>query len=47
MKHKKKEHTMKQDITPQIRIVVKYHGPTDSKGSRISLTLPRWEDKRI
>ena len=47
MKHKKKEHTMKQDITPQIRIVVKYHGPTDSKGSRISLTLPRWEDRRI
>lgn len=34
---------MKQDITHQIGIVVKYHGPT----SRISLTLPRWEDKRI
>jgi hypothetical protein len=38
---------MKQDITHQIGIVVKCHGPTDSKGARISLTLPRWENKRI
>ncbi len=38
---------MKQYITHQIGIVVKCHGPTDFKGARISLTLPRWEDKRI
>ena len=38
---------MKQDSTHQIGIIVKYHGPTDNKGSRISLTLPRWQNKRI
>lgn len=30
-----------------IAVVVKYHGPTDNKGSRVSLTLPRWDDKRV
>ena len=38
---------MKQDTIHQIAIVVKYHEPTDNKGSRISLTLPRFENKRI
>jgi hypothetical protein len=38
---------MKQEITHQIAIVVKYHKPDDDKGSRISLTLPRFENKRI
>jgi len=38
---------MKQEITHQIAVVVKYHKPDDNKGSRISLTLPRFENKRI
>lgn len=31
----------------EIAIVVKYHGPTNNNGSRYSLTLPRWDNKRI
>ena len=38
---------MKQDSIHQIAIVVKYHESTDNKGSRISLTLPRFKSKRI
>jgi hypothetical protein len=38
---------MKQDSINQIAVVVKYHKPDDNKGSRISLTLPRFENKRI
>lgn len=38
---------MKQEITHQIAVVVKYHEPTDNKGPRISLTLPRFKNKRI
>lgn len=38
---------MKQGSTHQIGIIVKYHGPTDSKGSRVSLTLPLCDNKRI
>lgn len=31
----------------QIAVLVKWHGPTDHRGSRISLTLPRWDNKRV
>ena len=31
----------------QIAIIVKWHGPTDHRGARISLTLPRWDNKRV
>lgn len=31
----------------QIAIVVKWHGPTNHRGARISLTLPRWDNKRV
>jgi len=30
-----------------IAIIAKYHGPTNNKGSRFSLSLPRWNNKRI
>ena len=31
----------------QIAIIVKWHGPTNFKGARVSLTLPHWENKRV
>lgn len=31
----------------QIAVLVKWHGPTNFKGARISLTLPRWDNKRV
>jgi len=30
-----------------IAIIVKWHGPTNFKGARVSLTLPHWENKRV
>jgi hypothetical protein len=30
-----------------VAIVCKYHGCTDARGSRISLSLPRWNNKKI
>jgi hypothetical protein len=31
----------------QIAVLVKWHGPTNYRGARISLTLPRWDNKRV
>jgi hypothetical protein len=31
----------------QIAVIVKWHGPTNYRGARISLTLPRWDNKRV
>lgn len=33
-------------MNQQIAVLVKFHGATNSKGSRFSLTLPRWDNKR-
>lgn len=33
-------------MNQQLAIIVKFHGATNSKGSRFSLTLPRWDNKR-
>ena len=33
-------------IEHKIAIIIRYHGPTNSTGSRISLTLPRWDNAR-
>lgn len=30
----------------QIAAVIQYHGPTDTRGSRFSITLPRWNNTR-
>ena len=38
---------MTTNLIQNIAVVCKYHGPTDKKGSRISLYLPRWNKKRI
>jgi len=34
------------EIEHLIAIIVKWHGPTNFKGARVSLTLPHW-DKRV
>jgi hypothetical protein len=31
----------------QIAVLVKWHGPTNYRGARVSLTLPRFDNKRV
>jgi hypothetical protein len=33
-------------LTQQIAILVKFHPATNSKGSRFSLSLPRWDGRK-
>ena len=37
---------MTTNLIQNIAIFCRYHGATDSKGSRISLSFPRWKNKR-